>query len=61
MAKTTQVLTRPARKRTTKKKNSAFSACPVNAVGWCFYPFTVNQLEKKLRQSAGKTDTKERT
>lgn len=60
MAKTTQVLTKPARQRTPKKKYSALSTCPVNSMGWCSYPFTVAQLEKKLKQSAKKSDSKDR-
>jgi hypothetical protein len=60
MAKSTQVLTKPARQRTSKKKYSTLSTCPVNAMGWCSYPFTVAQLEKKLKQSAKKSASKDR-
>jgi len=54
------VLTKPARKRTPKKKYAALSTCPVNAVGWCSYPFSINQLEKKLKQNIEKNESKER-
>jgi hypothetical protein len=40
------------RKKTTKKKSAALSTCPVGASGWCSYPFTVAQLEKRLKAKA---------
>ena len=59
MAKTAQVLTRPTRKRSSKKKYESLSTCPINGIGWCPYPFTMAQLEKKMRQSAGKIENQE--
>jgi hypothetical protein len=38
-----------SRKKTTRRKNSALSTCPVGSAGWCSYPFSAAQLQKRLR------------
>lgn len=47
------------KKRTTKssksaktKKATALATCPVNGAGWCPYPFSVEQLERRLKAKA---------
>ena len=43
-------------KRATKKSQDAESAilatCPTNGGGWCSYPFSAKQLEKRLKAKA---------
>ncbi len=41
-------------KRKQPKKRSRISAltCPVNGAGWCPYPFSIEQLEKRLKEKA---------
>jgi len=42
-----------AKKKTAKKrKRSSLLACPVNGAGWCPYPFSIEQLEKRLKEKA---------
>jgi hypothetical protein len=60
MTKSTKVAKQPARKKTsgTSKKNAAVLAtCPVGSAGWCAYPFSVAQLQKRMKRIAdgGKT------
>ncbi len=38
-----------SRKKSTGKKTSALSTCPVGSAGWCCYPFSVAQLQKRLK------------
>jgi hypothetical protein len=38
-----------SRKKTAQKKSTALSTCPVGSSGWCSYPFTVAQLQKRLK------------
>lgn len=44
--------------RTTKGRKvasaakTALATCPVNGAGWCPYPFSPAQLEKRLKQKA---------
>ncbi|MBS2001029.1 MAG: hypothetical protein U0103_02355 [Candidatus Obscuribacterales bacterium] len=40
------------KKASTKKASAALATCPVNGAGWCPYPFTVEQLERRLREKA---------
>lgn len=43
------------KKKTSTKKTAAASAlaiCPTNGAGWCPYPFTVEQLERRLKEKA---------
>jgi hypothetical protein len=48
--KSTKVATGSTRKRTTTKTVSALANCPVNGAGWCPYPFSPAQLERRLKQ-----------
>ncbi len=45
------------RKRTSNKTNAALATCPVGSSGWCSYPFSVAQLQKRMKRIAegGKT------
>ncbi len=40
------------KKPTTKRASAALATCPVNGAGWCPYPFTVEQLERRLKEKA---------
>lgn len=41
------------RKRPSRKTSAAvLSTCPVNGAGWCPYPFSPAQLEKRLKAKA---------
>ena len=42
------------KKKTTTKKSAAaaLAICPTNGAGWCPYPFTVEQLERRLKEKA---------
>ena len=52
-AHTTKVSPRPVRMRTSKKQADAVLAtCPLNGAGWCPYPFTAEQLQRRLREKA---------
>jgi hypothetical protein len=44
--------TTPKKKTTTKRASAALATCPVNGAGWCPYPFTVEQLERRLKEKA---------
>jgi hypothetical protein len=35
-----------------KRKRSSILSCPVNGAGWCPYPFSIEQLEKRLKEKA---------
>jgi hypothetical protein len=41
------------KKKTSKssrtKKSNALATCPINGAGWCPYPFSVEQLERRLK------------
>lgn len=47
----------PKKKTSTKKAAaaSALAICPTNGAGWCPYPFTVEQLERRLKEKAAAT------
>lgn len=47
--KSTKATKRPASKRVSRKTSSAFNTCPVGGAGWCAYPFSVAQLEKRMK------------
>lgn len=50
---TTKTATRKSRKRAgTKLAGAALKTCPVGGAGWCPYPFSPAQLEKKLKARA---------
>ena len=38
--------------KNSKKAGKALSICPVNGAGWCPYPFSVEQLERRLKEKA---------
>ncbi|CAN5164052.1 hypothetical protein BH10CYA1_BH10CYA1_58050 [soil metagenome] len=40
------------KKTTTKRSTAALAMCPTNGAGWCPYPFTVEQLERRLKEKA---------
>lgn len=40
------------KKTTTKSSAAALAICPTNGAGWCPYPFTVEQLERRLKEKA---------
>jgi hypothetical protein len=42
----------PKKKTSTKRSAAALATCPVNGAGWCPYPFTVEQLERRLKEKA---------
>lgn len=48
---TTEVSPRTMRKRASKKPVvSALAICPVDGAGWCPYPFSPAQLQRRLKQ-----------
>lgn len=49
MASQTTKAKQSSRKKTTRKKSTLLSTCPVGSAGWCSYPFTVAQLKKRLK------------
>jgi len=50
-APTTKTKSRAKQKRNPKKiKSPSLSTCPVGGAGWCPYPFSVEQLERRLRE-----------
>lgn len=54
MSKTSSVaLPKVAHKKKSKssksRKANALSVCPVNGAGWCAYPFSVEQLERRMK------------
>lgn len=38
--------------KNSKRASKALSICPVNGAGWCPYPFSVEQLERRLKEKA---------
>lgn len=48
---------RSTRKPTTKKV-SALAFCPTNGAGWCSFPFSPAQLEKRRKQAAETAEQK---
>lgn len=43
-----------SRKKATRRKSNVLSTCPVGAAGWCCYPFSVAQLQKRMKAKAEK-------
>jgi hypothetical protein len=41
-----------SRKKTNKRKSGVMATCPVGSGGWCSYPFSVAQLEKRMKAKA---------
>jgi hypothetical protein len=48
-----------SRKKSSPKAASALSICPVNGAGWCPYPFSANQLKKRLKKMQAEQEEKE--
>ncbi len=49
-ASTTSTAPASKRKRPTRKTSAAvLSTCPVNGAGWCPYPFSPAQLQKRMK------------
>ncbi|HEY9679818.1 MAG TPA: hypothetical protein V6C76_17580 [Drouetiella sp.] len=42
------------KKSKTKSAAAALAICPTNGAGWCPYPFSVEQLERRLKEKAEK-------
>ena len=40
------------KKKSTKRSKAALATCPVNGAGWCPYPFSPEQLERRLKALA---------
>ncbi|MDR3616830.1 MAG: hypothetical protein P4L53_24955 [Candidatus Obscuribacterales bacterium] len=38
--------------KNSKRASKALATCPVNGAGWCPYPFSVEQLERRLKERA---------
>jgi len=56
----------PASKRkraTTKASHNVLATCPVNGAGWCPYPFSPEQLKKRLeaKAAAARQESKTKT
>lgn len=49
---------RSNRKPTTKKV-SALALCPTNGAGWCSFPFSPAQLEKRRKQVETRTEERQ--
>lgn len=50
-AKEAKTVTASTRKKASRKKTqSPLAICPTNGAGWCPYPFSVDQLKKKLKK-----------
>jgi hypothetical protein len=48
--KSTKATKQSIRKRTTtRKKTSAVATCPIGGAGWCSYPFSAAQLQKRMK------------
>ncbi len=52
------------KKRTTKQAKSsklnALATCPVNGAGWCPYPFSVEQLQRRMKAKQAAKAEKEK-
>ncbi|HEY9718698.1 MAG TPA: hypothetical protein V6C69_14590 [Trichormus sp.] len=54
----------PASKRkraTTKASATVLATCPVNGAGWCPYPFSPAQLERRLKAKAAAAQQEQKT
>lgn len=50
-AKEAKTVTASTRKKASRKKSqSPLAMCPTNGAGWCPYPFSVEQLKKRLKK-----------
>jgi hypothetical protein len=48
------------KKTDTKRASAVLAICPTNGAGWCPYPFTVEQLERKLKAKAAEAAAAEK-
>ena len=39
-------------KNSSSSKLTALAMCPTNGAGWCPYPFSVKQLERRMKAKA---------
>lgn len=47
------------KKKSSKTRSAAaLATCPVNGAGWCPYPFTMEQLERRLKAKASEAAEK---
>lgn len=40
------------KKSSTKRSQAVLATCPVNGAGWCPYPFSIEQLERRMKAKA---------
>ncbi len=45
-------LTKRSSKKTDKTEMAVLATCPTGGGGWCSYPFSPKQLEKRLKAKA---------
>ncbi len=38
-------------KHRKSKKNAVLAMCPIGSAGWCAYPFSVDQLQKRIKKA----------
>ncbi|MBX9693548.1 MAG: hypothetical protein K2Z81_14260 [Cyanobacteria bacterium] len=51
--------TKSVSRKTKQPALSMLSSCPAGASGWCSYPFSPQQLEKKMKAKAKKQQIEE--
>jgi hypothetical protein len=47
-----------SQKRTSKKSATLLANCPVSGAGWCPYPFSPKELEKRMKAKAAMESAK---
>jgi hypothetical protein len=61
-ASTTASRAATKRKRTSNRASAAvLGTCPVNGQGWCPYPFSPAQLQKRLKEKLAQKQTASKT
>jgi hypothetical protein len=45
-----------SRKTASRKGSAALATCPVDFAGWCPYPFSIAQLQKRINAMQEKTE-----
>jgi hypothetical protein len=45
-----------SRKSASKKGSAALATCPVDFAGWCPYPFSIAQLQKRINAMQAKAE-----
>jgi hypothetical protein len=50
--KATTTKKRVSKKTTQKPSMAILATCPTSGAGWCAYPFSPKQLEKRMRTKA---------